>query len=68
MKRNAVVLFLMMAVSMAAQAALPAAASTALADVSSAVTEILAAVWPIVGAVVTGFVLIKLFRRGTNKI
>lgn len=52
----------------AAQAALPTEATTAFSSLSTAVTDILAAVWPVVAAVLVGFVTIKLFKRGGNKV
>lgn len=52
----------------AAQAALPTEATAALTTVSGNVTDIFAAIWPIIATVVAGFVLIKLFKRGTSKI
>ncbi len=53
---------------LAAMAALPAEATAAFTAVSGNVTDIFAAVWPIVGAVTAGFILIKLFKRGAGKI
>ena len=50
-----------------AMAALPTEATAAFTQLSTYVTDILAAVWPIVAAVVGGFALIKLFKRGANK-
>lgn len=55
-------------VSTSVFAALPAEATSAFTSLSSAVTDILAAVWPVVAAVVVGFVTIKLFKRGGNKV
>lgn len=51
----------------AAQAALPTEASTAFATISGNVTDILAVVWPIVVTLTSGFILIKLFKKGANK-
>jgi len=57
-----------MFVSGAASAALPAEATTAFTSLQGNVTDVLAAVWPIIGAVVAGFGLVKLFKRGASKI
>lgn len=51
-----------------AQAALPAEATSAFTALSGNVTDIFAAVWPIVAAVVGGFVLIGLFKKGASKV
>ncbi len=55
-------------VSVGAQAALPAEATAAFTALSGNVTDIFAAVWPIVATVTGGFVLIKLFKRGSSKV
>lgn len=57
-----------MSAAVSAHAALPTEATAAFSALSSNVTDILAAVWPIVGAVVAGFTLIGLFKRGASKI
>jgi len=67
-KQNLVVAGLLMAGSVAAHAALPTEANAAFTAVSGNVTDIFAAVWPIVATVVGGFVLIKLFKKGTGAI
>lgn len=51
-----------------AMAALPAEATAAFGSISNAASDVLAAVWPVVGTVVAGFIMIKLFKRGTSKI
>jgi len=51
----------------AANAALPADAAAAFTAVSGNVTDILTAVWPIVISLTTGFILIKLFKKGVTK-
>lgn len=51
-----------------AMAALPAEATAAFTTLSGNVTDIFAAIWPIIATVVGGFVLIKLFKRGSNKV
>lgn len=56
-----------LAVSGAAQAALPAEATAAFTTLSGDVTDILAAVWPIVALSVGGFTLVKLFKKGASK-
>jgi len=54
--------------STGAMAALPTEASGAFTTLSGNVTDILAAIWPIVAAVVGGFTLIKLFKKGASKV
>lgn len=51
-----------------ASAALPADAQAAIDAVSTFVTDILAAVWPIAATLTVGFVGIKLFKKGANKV
>jgi hypothetical protein len=53
--------------SIAAHAALPTEATAAFTTLSGHVTDILAAIWPILAAVVGGFTLIKLFKKGASK-
>lgn len=67
-KRIPIVGILMAASSLAAHAALPTEAAAAFTTVTGNVTDIFAAVWPIVATVVGGFVLIKLFKKGTGAI
>lgn len=67
-KRNLVVGGLLALGTVAAHAALPTEATAAFTAVSGNVTDIFAAVWPIVATVVGGFVLIKLFKKGTGAI
>ena len=50
-----------------AQAALPAEATAAFTGLATNVTDINAAVWPILAAVVGGFALMKLFKKGANR-
>jgi hypothetical protein len=50
-----------------ASAALPAEATAAFTGLSTNVSDIMTAVWPIVAAVVGGFALIKLFKKGASK-
>jgi len=52
----------------AAHAALPTEATAAFTTVSGNVTDIFAAIWPIVAVVTGGFVLIRLFKKGTGAI
>lgn len=54
-------------VSGAASAALPTEATAAFTTLSGNVTDIIAAIWPILAAVVGGFALIKLFKKGAAK-
>lgn len=51
-----------------AMAALPTEATAAFTAVSGNVTDIFAAIWPIIATVTGGFVLIKLFKKGTGSI
>jgi len=51
-----------------AHAALPTEATAAFTALSGNVTDIFAAIWPIVAAVVGGFVLIGLFKKGASKV
>lgn len=59
---------LMAGFSSLSMAALPTAATTALTDVQTDGLALIDAVWPVVAAVTIGFVLIKLFKRGVNKV
>jgi len=61
-------LFAMLMMIGSAHAALPTEATAAFTTLSGNVTDILAAVWPIVAAVVGGFTLIKLFKKGAAKV
>ncbi len=64
---NVLALLALMAVSGLASAALPTEATAAFAVLSGNVTDIIAAVWPILAAVVGGFALMKLFKKGANR-
>lgn len=68
LKIQAVLFVLMAMLSGLASAALPAEATAAFTALSSAVTDILALVWPVVSLVVVGFITVKLFKRGGNKV
>ena len=50
-----------------AHAALPTEATAAFTGLSTNVNDILTAIWPIVAAVVGGFALIKLFKKGASR-
>lgn len=50
-----------------AHAALPSEAMSAFTVLQGHVTDIITAIWPIVAAVVGGFALIKLFKKGANR-
>jgi len=52
----------------AAQAALPPAAATAFTDMGTAIDDVETAVWPIVGASIVTFTIIKLVKRGASKV
>lgn len=51
-----------------AYAALPAVIGTSLTTVQTDGLALIDLVWPVVGAVTGGFILFKLFKRGTSKI
>jgi len=51
-----------------AHAALPTEATAAFTSLSTAVSDVVAAAWPIVGAVIVGFVTIKLVKRAAGKV
>ena len=51
-----------------AHAALPTAATTALTDLQADGLALIDAVWPVVAAITIGFVVLKLFKRGSNKV
>ena len=51
-----------------AYAALPAAAATALTDIGTGVDDVEAGVWPVIGAVLVAFTIIKLVKRGVSKV
>lgn len=63
-----VVAFALVAAAGVANAALPTEATAAFTAVSGNVTDIFAAIWPIIATVTGGFVLIKLFKKGTGSI
>lgn len=67
-KMNVVVAFGLMVAAGVASAALPTEATAAFTSVSGNVTDIFAAIWPIIATVTGGFVLIKLFKKGTGSI
>jgi hypothetical protein len=51
-----------------AHAALPAAATTALTDIGTAVDDVEAGIWPVIAASLVVFGIIKLVKRGANKV
>lgn len=51
-----------------AQATLPTAATDAITEIGDLADLLITAFWPVVGAVTVGFVLFKLFKRGSNKV
>ena len=55
-------------VAVQAQAALPAAATSAFNDLKTDGLSLIDLVWPVVGAITVGFVLITLFKRGASKV
>ena len=52
----------------AANAALPAAATTALSEVSTGITDATDAAWPLIGAALVAGIVIKLVKRFSNKV
>ncbi len=66
--RKVVVASALVAAAGVANAALPTEATAAFTAVSGNVTDIFAAIWPIIATVTGGFVLIKLFKKGTGSI
>ncbi len=66
--KKVVVASALVAAAGVANAALPTEATAAFTAVSGNVTDIFAAIWPIIAAVTGGFVLIKLFKKGTGSI
>lgn len=61
-------MFFMLAGIGLAMAELPAVVGTTLTGLQTDGLALVALVWPVVGAIVGGFILIKLFKRGANKI
>ncbi len=66
--KKVVVASALVAAAGVANAALPTEATSAFTAVSGNVTDIFAAIWPIIATVTGGFVLIKLFKKGTGSI
>lgn len=52
----------------AVQAAVPPEATAALTGLQTDAAAMIAAAWPVVAAVVVGFVLIGLFKRAASKV
>jgi hypothetical protein len=67
MQKQSVLGLSLVLVAAGAQAALPTEAAAAFTTISGNVTDILAVVWPIVITMTSGFILIKLFKKGANK-
>jgi hypothetical protein len=51
----------------ASHAAVPAEATTAFTDLLADATSILALGWPVLAFIVTGFIMMKLFKKIANK-
>lgn len=49
-------------------AELPTAATTAFTELVTAVSDVETAIWPIIGAAIVAFTIIKLVKRGASKI
>ena len=67
MQKQSVLGLSLVLVAAGAQAALPTEAAAAFSTISGNVTDILGVVWPIVITMTSGFILIKLFKKGANK-
>lgn len=59
---------LCMFVGASAHAALPTPATTAFTDLGTAIDDVEAAVWPVIGAAIVAFTIIKLVKRGAGKV
>ena len=57
-----------LSVASAAHAALPTEATTAFTTLKTDSESLIAAAWPVVAAVVVGFVLLSLFKRAASKV
>ncbi|MBS0356647.1 MAG: hypothetical protein JSR83_22405 [Proteobacteria bacterium] len=55
-------------VAVQAHAALPTAATEAFTNLKADALSLIDLVWPVVGAITVGFVLISLFKRGASKV
>ncbi len=51
-----------------AHAALPAAADTAFTNAGTAVTDVETAAWPVIGASIVAFLIIRLVKRGAKQV
>lgn len=47
---------------------MPAAVTAAFTDMGDAFSQIEALIWPVVGAVVIGFFVIRMFKKGASKV
>lgn len=63
-----VILGLFLTGTVTAYAALPATVGTTLTALQTDGLALIDLVWPVVGAIVGGFILLKLFKRGASKI
>ncbi len=68
LKKFMVVLAASMAVVTGASADLPTAATTAITTMQTDGLALIDAIWPVVAAITVGFVIIKLFKRGSGKV
>ena len=55
-------------VAVQAHAALPTAATAAFTQLQTDGLSLIDLIWPVVGAITVGFVLISLFKRGASKV
>lgn len=66
--KKSLLLVSMLAAAGVANAALPTEATAAFTAVSGNVADIFSAIWPVIATVTGGFVLIRLFKKGTGAI
>ena len=70
--KNALIVTLMSVLALlfaaTAEAALPAVVGTTLTGIQTDGLALIDLIWPVVGAVTGGFILFKLFKRGSSKI
>ncbi|WOB89081.1 hypothetical protein P3L44_10180 [Providencia sp. PROV175] len=48
--------------------AIPQAAKDAITGIGSTATEMLNLLWPVIALVATGWIAVKLFKKGTSKV
>ena len=65
---KAAVLVVSIAAATSAHAALPAWATSMYTEAQTVIADVFAAIGPVIGAALVGFLIIRLIKRGTNKI